>query len=133
MIKFINTEESKPYETFKNFFLKASDLKQNNPDAICVSTYDSEKNEINSRFVNLKYINTNKWFFFSNYNSNKAKDIEKNSQISAVIFWSEISTKLGLKQNVYKASAEESNLHFEIVPRKKMPCTHQINLIRLKL
>tara|TARA_B100000925_G_scaffold241192_1_gene190440 strand:+ start:59 stop:664 length:606 start_codon:yes stop_codon:yes gene_type:complete len=113
LINFINIEESKPYEIFKNFFLKALDLKQKNPDAICISTYDNEKKEINSRFVNLKYINENKWFFFTNYNSSKAKDIEKNNQISVVIFWSEISTQVRLKANIYEASAEESNLHFE--------------------
>ena len=41
--------------------------------------------EVSSRYVNVKYINQDK-FFFTNYNSIKAKDFLDHKQIAAVFF-----------------------------------------------
>ncbi len=112
MIDFLNIENSEPYKLFQESFKKAKGLEQKNADAVCLSTLDYEKNEISSRFVNLKYIVENKWYFFSNYSSKKARDIEKNNQISAVLFWQETVTQVRIKAKIFKATNEFSDTHF---------------------
>ena len=109
MIDFHNIENSEPYILFKESFNEAQKLKQKNADAVCLSTLNDEKDEISSRFVNLKYIINNKWYFFSNYSSKKAADIEKNNQISAVFFWQETITQVRIKG---KATSKFSDTHF---------------------
>ena len=93
--------------------LEAKQSKQRNTDAICISTYNQIDKEVSSRYVNLKYIKGNKWYFFSNYSSKKALDIERNNQISALVFWPETSTQIRIKANIFKATIEESDEHFQ--------------------
>ena len=66
MVKLINLEISKPYSRFKELFNEAKKSNQSSIDAICVSSYCSLKKEVDSRYVNLKYIDNNEWIFFTN-------------------------------------------------------------------
>ncbi len=113
LIDFSGIEKSDPYSLFQSFFEKALLFGQKNPDAICISTYDEKTKEISSRYVNLKYIKKNRWYFFSNYTSDKAKDIMRNNQVSLVLFWPEIFTQVRLKAKIFKASEAESDKHFQ--------------------
>ena len=69
MISFIDIENTKPFKNFINIYHKAVAKKQKNIEALCLSSFNASKKEISSRYVNLKYIKDNKFFFFSNYNS----------------------------------------------------------------
>lgn len=74
MIELINIEKSEPYVKFLNFYNKALKSRQENIEVINISSYNKNLNEVHSRFVNLKYIHSDKWIFFSNYNSLKGQD-----------------------------------------------------------
>ena len=90
MISFKNNNNSKPYELFFRYYEKALEENQKNIDAIAISSFDKKLNEVDSRFVNLKFIDNNKWIFFSNYNSPKSNQFKTHQQISALFFWSSI-------------------------------------------
>ena len=64
MIKFINPSNQKPYIIFKELYEKAKESKQINSNAICISSYSKSNKEVNARFVNLKFIDTNEFIFF---------------------------------------------------------------------
>jgi pyridoxamine 5'-phosphate oxidase len=113
LIELINIEQTEPYLTFEKYINEAKKIGIKNYDAVCISTYSKIKNEISSRYVNLKYIKGNQWYFFSNYNSDKAKDIDENNQISALTFWPEIFTQVRIKAKIFKASKMDSDLHFQ--------------------
>ena len=83
MIKFIDINKSEPYKKFESFYKKA-ESKENFIEAVCVSSFDNNLNQVESRFVNLKYIKNDEWIFFSNYNSPKSHQFELHNQISAV-------------------------------------------------
>ena len=65
MIEFINDYDAAPYKLFKEKYLDALEMNQSNIEAISVSSYSKKKCEVDSRFVNLKYVDGNKFIFFT--------------------------------------------------------------------
>ena len=63
MVKFIDIDSSDPYKEFLNFYELALKSGQDNIEAISVSSYSKEHDEVRSRFVNLKYIKNDQWVF----------------------------------------------------------------------
>ncbi len=113
MIKFINLSSEKPYTHFQSLYEEALANDQRGIEAISISSYSQEMSEVESRFVNLKYIVNNEWIFFSNYNSPKAQQFESHSQISSLFFWSSINTQIRIKGLISKTSIEFSDEHFK--------------------
>ena len=70
--------------------------------------------EVSSRYVNVKYINQDKFFFFfTNYNSIKAKDFLDHKQIAAVFFWNKINVQIRMKGEIFIAEGHFSDMHFQ--------------------
>jgi pyridoxamine 5'-phosphate oxidase len=112
MIKFLNLSSEKPYLQFKSAYQEASDNGQKGIEAISVSSFNKAINEVEARYVNLKYIDNNEWIFFSNYLSPKASQFESHSQVSILIYWGSINTQIRMKAKIFKTSAEFSDKHF---------------------
>ena len=94
MIKFINNSLDEPYQRLEGFYNKAWRAGQRSIDAIAISSFSKSDNEVDSRFVNLKFIDGKKFIFFSNYTSPKAIAFKEHNQISALIFWSSINIQI---------------------------------------
>jgi pyridoxamine 5'-phosphate oxidase len=112
MISFTDLSKTDPYIIFKSFYDRAIQAKQNNIEAISISSYDKENSEVESRLVNLKYIHKNKWIFFTNYSSPKALQFKNHNQISAIFFWQTINVQIRIKARISKTSSEFSDKHF---------------------
>ncbi len=113
MIEFINPSSEKPYIHFQSLYQDALANDQRGIEAISVSSYNQEMNEVEARYVNLKYIANNEWIFFSNYNSPKAQQFASHSQVSVLIFWSSMNTQVRMKGLISKTSMEFSDEHFK--------------------
>lgn len=112
MIKFIELEQQKPFSDFKRLHELAINAKQKNIDAICISSFNQSLGEVRSRFVNLKYIKKDKFYFFTNYDSPKSQDFLTHNQVSISIFWNQINIQIRIQGHIYRASDEESDNHF---------------------
>jgi len=112
MIKIIDNNKVPPLKIFKNFYDKALKKKQKNVEAMAISSFNINNNEVESRFVNLKYIIDHEWIFFSNYESQKAKDFNSHNQISALFFWSSIYIQIRMKGLIEKTDSNFSDKHF---------------------
>lgn len=112
MIQFNNLCQDSPYLLLKEWYECAHNANQKNIEAISISSFNKEKNEVDSRYVNLKYIDNDKFIFFSNYNSPKSQDFQSHDQISALFFWSEINCQIRLKGKIKKTSFEFNQEHF---------------------
>ncbi len=112
MIKFQDLNEGKPYIVFKSLYDEAEQRNQESLDAVAISSFDKNKDEVDSRFVNLKYIINDKWIFFSNYNSKKAKAFDTHSQISALFYWKRTNVQIRLKGKISIADNNLSDKHF---------------------
>ena len=113
MIQFKKISNESPYMMFKEFYNLAKINNQKNIEAICISSYSSKKNEVSSRFVNLKFIEDKKFIFFSNYDSPKAKDFAMHKQISVAIHWETINLQIRMKGFIEKCSKKYNHNYFK--------------------
>ena len=120
MIKFEQVSDEIPFKVFKNNYDEALKNKQKNIEAICISSYSKNRNEVNARFVNLKLIKDKKFIFFSNYNSPKAQDFLTHNQITASIYWHNTNVQIRMKAIIEKTSPELNQAYFEKRDKRKM-------------
>ena len=109
MIEFKNLNKEEPYVLFKAKYDEALNADQKNIEAIAISSFDSEKKEVDSRYVNLKYIENEDWVFFSNYQSPKAYQFKRNQKISVLIYWNSVDIQIRMKADIKKLSNIKSD------------------------
>jgi pyridoxamine 5'-phosphate oxidase len=112
LITFKDLNPAEPYQKLKHFYDLANESKQEIIEALCVSSFSLENNEVDSRFVNLKSVIDTNFIFFSNYRSPKSFQFKSHDQISAVIFWSKINVQIRMKANIKKTSKAFSDNYF---------------------
>ena len=112
MIKFNNLCEEKPYLVFKEKYDAAFDSAQKNIEAISISSFNKNNNEVDSRYVNLKFIQNKDFIFFSNYNSPKANAFNSCNQISALVYWPSINVQIRMKAKIKKTSKDYNQKYF---------------------
>jgi pyridoxamine 5'-phosphate oxidase len=112
MIKFTNLSKVEPYQVFKKKYDEALEVGQKVIESISISSYNKETSEVDSRYVNLKFISNDEFIFFSNYNSPKASSFNSHSQIAALVYWSSINVQIRIKANIKKTSNEFNQIYF---------------------
>ena len=112
MINLRNISKIDPYLEFIDIYQEALGASQKDIQAVCISSYNKNKKEVTSRYVNLKYIVDDKFYFYSNYLSPKAIDFKSHDQISALFFWNKINAQIRIKAKIFKATNNESNKYF---------------------
>lgn len=113
MIQFIDLNQETPYLLFKAKYDEANNQGQKVIEAISISTYDNKTNEVDSRYVNLKFIIKDEFIFFSNYNSPKASSFNSHNQISALIYWPCINIQIRMKAKIKKTSSKYNQNYFQ--------------------
>ena len=119
MIQFKNLSQEEPYLLFKTKYDEAFSAGQEVIEAISISTYENKTDEVDSRFVNLKFVSENEFIFFSNYKSPKAISFTTHNQIAALIYWSSINVQIRMKANIRKMSNDYNQRYFENRSKKK--------------
>ena len=112
MFRLTNLNNSTPYKLIEKYYDLALNKNEEHIEAISISSYSSEKNEVDSRFVNLKMIDNDEFIFFSNYQSPKASQFLSNNQIAAVFFWRTINVQIRMKAKIKKLPSEVSDKYF---------------------
>jgi len=69
-----------------------------------------------ARIVLLKGYNSNGFIFFTNYESDKGKNLAQNPHAAIVFFWKELERQIRIEGTVEKVSAEESDRYFNSRP-----------------
>jgi pyridoxamine 5'-phosphate oxidase len=69
-----------------------------------------------ARIVLLKGYNPNGFIFFTNYESDKGKNLAQNPHAALVFFWKELERQIRIEGRVEKVSAEESDRYFNSRP-----------------
>ena len=112
MIKFNNHNKEIPYLIFKDKYTEALEAGQQNIEAISISSYNKDSNQVDSRFVNLKFIDNKKFIFFSNYNSPKSIAFNSHNQIAALVYWPSINVQIRMMAKIKKTSNEYNQNYF---------------------
>ncbi len=119
MIQFDNLNEEKPYQLFKAKYDEALSASQEAIEAISVSSYNTKIREVDSRYVNLKFVTNKEFIFFSNYCSTKALSFALHDQIAALVYWPNINVQIRMKAKIKKTSNEYNQKYFFVRSEKK--------------
>jgi len=112
MIEFNNLNQETPYQLLKEKYDKALDAGQRGIEAISISSYNKEIAEVDSRYVNLKFITNDEFIFFSNYDSPKASSFISHDQIAVLVYWPSINVQIRIKAKIKKTIKEYNKNYF---------------------
>lgn len=109
--------ENSPFEQFKTWFKEAEDCNEvSEANAMSVSTLDDDGCP-RTRIILLKSYDKNGFVFYTNYESQKGKAIEKTEKANLHFFWPSLERQISIKANVEKVSEENSENYFHSRPR----------------
>jgi len=112
VIQFNNLHQETPYLFLKEKYDEAVDAGQKGTEAISISSYNKEIGEVDSRYVNLKFINNDEFIFFSNYDSLKASAFNSHDQIAALLYWPSINVQIRMKAKIKRTTDEFNQNYF---------------------
>ncbi len=107
----VNNLEKNPFGQFEKWFREALDAKQPEPNAMIIATVDSNGQPW-TRTVLLKHFDEKGFVFYTNYNSNKSRQLEQNSKISLMFLWLELERQIIINGIAEKVSTMESMTYF---------------------
>lgn len=85
------------------------------PNAMILSTIEANKPK--SRVLLLKDFGERGFSFYTNYHSNKGKQIEQNPNACMTFFWDKLERQIRIEGTIEKLPAEESDTYFHSRPR----------------
>ncbi len=107
--------DSNPNDTIARWLREAIEKPANEPNAMSVSTVDSEGFP-RSRIVYLKELVEDGLIFYTNYSSFKGNSIEGNNKVHVLIFWPELERQISISGFAEKVPDEMNDLYFESRP-----------------
>lgn len=106
-----------PIEQFKNWLNEAIKAKLPEPNAMSLATVDAE-NKPHNRIVLLKGIEKGNFVFYTNYDSDKGKEIAVNNNVSICFLWKELERQVRIDGIATKISRSDSEEYFKSRPVK---------------
>jgi len=105
-----------PIEQFEKWFLEATNSGVPEANAMNLSTVNSE-GKPTSRIVLLKGIEDRKFIFYTNYQSQKGRELESNSACALTFFWPELERQVRIEGNALRVEEKKSIEYFQSRPR----------------
>lgn len=106
---------SNPIEQFQLWFDEAIQAEVNEPNAMTLATIKPNGYPA-ARVVLLKGVSELGFTFFTNYQSNKGKELESNPHVSLVFTWLELQRQVRIEGKAFKISKEDSDAYFHSRP-----------------
>lgn len=112
-----NTADVDPLTLFHRWFDEAKASGSRLPDAMTLATA-SKDGKPSARMVLLKQVDEEGFVFFTNYRSNKAKELEENPHAALVLYWVQLDRQVRVEGRVERTTAAESDEYFRARPRE---------------
>jgi pyridoxamine 5'-phosphate oxidase len=103
-----------PIKQFHNWFAAAIKAGIHDANAMTLATCGDGKPS--ARVVLLKDFDERGFVFFTNYASDKGRQLEKNPNAALVMYWMEVERQIRIEGSVEKTSREESEDYFQTRP-----------------
>lgn len=107
---------SSPFELFAKWFQHAVEQKVPESNAFALSTVDAEGQSI-ARILYLKEVLNEELVFYTNYGSDKAKNLEQNPKAGMLFFWPALQQQIRIEGECAKVAPEVSDEYFASRPR----------------
>ncbi|MBR9997751.1 MAG: pyridoxamine 5'-phosphate oxidase [Cyclobacteriaceae bacterium] len=113
----IGSMEKDPIVQLDHWLEEAIEADLPEPTAMCLSTVDPD-GQPSSRMVLLKGIQNGKLQFYTNYNSQKSRELKLNPKCAISIYWPHFERQINILGSVTKAAPETSDHYFHSRPWK---------------
>lgn len=108
---------SNPFNQFHKWFDETIESQAiYEPNAMALTTV-SESGQPSTRVVLLKKFDENGFVFYTNYESRKGKEIQKNSKVSLLFYWGELARQVRIEGNAVVISETSSTEYFQSRPK----------------
>jgi pyridoxamine 5'-phosphate oxidase len=105
-----------PVEQFKQWFREAYDSQLPEPTAMNLATV-TPRGTPSSRVVLLKGVERNRFLFYTNYQSDKGKELELNPSCALTFFWPELERQVRIEGVASRIDEQRSQEYFQSRPR----------------
>lgn len=100
-----------PIESFTNWYQDAKKV-EDNAEAMTLSTIFADQKRPDSRTVLLKGISDKGISFYTNYESKKGQELDKNNEACILFYWHKSKRQVRVQGRVVKMSEDESRSYF---------------------
>ena len=111
-----DTVANNPFAQFKQWYEEAEKSGLEEPNAMVIATVD-EQGRPNTRTVLLKSFDEKGFVFFTNYKSQKSKEIEQNPHVSIQFLWLGLERQVKIRGTAKKIPLKESMNYFFSRPK----------------
>ena len=111
----VDSTAADPVEQFKIWYGEYEEMQTADSNAMTLSTV-SEDGQPHSRVVLLKGIDEGGFEFYTNYNSDKGKELSVNPKASLNFFWPQLERQIRIEGEVLRLPPEESEAYFKSRP-----------------
>lgn len=106
-----------PLALFEQWFEQALKAEVNEPNAMSVATVD-QQGKPSSRIVLIKQFDQRGFTWYTNYASQKGRQLGENPHAALLFFWAELERQIRIEGIVERTSEEESGKYFHSRPLK---------------
>jgi len=106
-----------PVAQFGAWFEQALKAQVNEPNAMSVATVDAQ-GKPSSRIVLIKQFDARGFTWYTNYDSQKGRQLADNAHAALLFFWPELERQVRIEGTVARTGTEESDMYFHSRPLK---------------
>ena len=106
-----------PFEQFARWFKDAQNAQLIEPNAMTLATTDVQGSP-QARVVLLKGVDERGFLFYTNYQSDKGRQLAQHAQAALVFYWDQLERQVRICGTVEQVSRAESEDYFRVRPRK---------------
>jgi pyridoxamine 5'-phosphate oxidase len=112
----VSTISSDPIQQFETWFQEALKSEVLEVNAMTLSTVNAD-GKPSARIVLLKGIENSRFLFFTNYQSDKGRELEHNPSCALTFFWPELERQVRIEGIATRVDATRSEAYFQSRPR----------------
>ncbi len=112
-----NTVDRNPIVLFRAWLYDAKAAGIPLSEAMTLAT-STNQGKPSARLVLLKQVDDRGFVFFTNYNSQKARELDANPQAALVFYWPQLERQVRVEGRVERTSSAESDAYFKTRPRE---------------
>ncbi len=100
-----------PFEIARRWLAEAEAVEPNDPNAMALSTVDSDGLP-NVRMVLLKEIEDDAFFFYTNYESRKAQELESAGKAAFVLHWKSLRRQIRVRGRITREEGPQADAYY---------------------
>lgn len=112
-----SAHELDPIAWFARSIARAAELESFDVTRAALATTGGEPDAPNVRFVLVKQADARGFVFFTNYDSDKARELAVNPRAALAFHWAKLGVQVRVRGSVERVSAAESDAYFATRPR----------------